>query len=111
MKFKKIHILSLTQIITGILMVIAAEADSSLWYIPGVLWLILCVIGVVLTIPLICVIFIAAGGAQVDWMSDTFTIIVFFVIPTTLSVLVNYGIVALSMRAEAREKIEIAPPQ
>ncbi|MEP4079042.1 hypothetical protein [Haloferula sp.] len=62
------------------------ESESPLIWIPVFPWAILCIVGIVCTLPLIVVLFGLAGGAQADWMSDTMAAFVFIVIPTAISV-------------------------
>lgn len=61
----------------------------SLWWIAGVPWIILCIFGMVSTLPLILVIFGMAGGAQADWMSDGEATILFFVVPTAMAIFIS----------------------
>lgn len=49
-------------------------------------WAILCILGIVGTIPAIFVIGIGAGAAQADRMSDEFIIGLVFVTPTVLAI-------------------------
>jgi len=86
---KMIHIISLAQVTLGVLTALAVSTDISLWWVPGIPWMIISIIGIVLTIPLVMIIGMGAGCAQADWMSDGFIITLCFVIPTTLSVGVN----------------------
>ena len=54
--------------------------------VVGLIWLVLCIAGVLLMIPVVLCVFSMADGAQADWMSDGFVVVVFFVMPTVLSV-------------------------
>ena len=100
---KKIHIISLAQVALGALTIVAVLAESFLWWLPGVPWIIISIIGIVLTIPLFIVIGIGAGCAQADWMSDGFIITLCFIIPTSLAVGANYCHAALAKRKTQKE--------
>lgn len=90
--------LTLAQISLGILTAMAFSRGWPVWWIPGVPWIIVSILGILLTLPFFFVIGIGAGGAQADWMSDTFIIYLCFVIPTTIAVGANYCIAWLSRR-------------
>jgi hypothetical protein len=56
------------------------------WLPPLVAWLVMCWKGILLVLPFAGLLFISAAEAQADWMSDTFAMLLFFVIPTLLSI-------------------------
>jgi hypothetical protein len=86
------------------LTIMAFSKEWALWWIPGIPWIIVSILGILLTLPLAFVISIGAGCAQADWMSDAFIITLCFVIPTTLAVGANYCIAWLRGRGKDGNK-------
>ncbi len=76
----------LLRVLAGIVAVFLVSIESPLWWIAVIPWAILCIFGIVATIPAIFVIGIGAGGAQADWMSDAFIIGLVFVGSTVLAI-------------------------
>lgn len=82
---KPLHCLIL-RLLTGSVSVLLVSIDSPLWWLAVVPWAVLCIFGIVATIPALIVIGIGAGAAQADWMSDSFIIGLVFVTPTVLAI-------------------------
>lgn len=80
------HLTNIARLALMVSLIIAINYDWSLWWVLGVPWVILCLAGIILTIPFFLVIGLAAGAAQADWMSDSFIIMLAFVTPTGLSI-------------------------
>ena len=74
------------RLFTGASLVILIVKDSPYWWFVAIPWMILCIFGVLATLPLFVLVGINAGGAQADWMSDEFIIGLVFVIPTILAI-------------------------
>ena len=64
-------------------------AESRFWWIGVAPWVVLCVHGIILTIPVVFLIGMGAGAAQADWMSDGFIFTLLFVLPTIFSMFVS----------------------
>ena len=74
------------RLFTGASLVILIVKDSPYWWFAAIPWVILCIFGILATLPLFVFVGINAGGAQADWMSDEFIIGLVFVIPTILAI-------------------------
>jgi hypothetical protein len=76
----------LLRLLTGTVSVLLVMVESPLWWMAVIPWAVLCVFGIIATIPALIVIGIGAGAAQADWMSDAFIIGLVFLMPTILAV-------------------------
>jgi uncharacterized membrane protein YcjF (UPF0283 family) len=104
MNSTKIQIL---RVIAGIASVLIVAVDSPLWWIAIIPWAILCILGIIATLPIFLLIGIGAGAAQADWMSDGFIIVVCFVIPTFLAILIAEFLKSRKNKAVQSNRIEI----
>lgn len=77
------------RLLTGTTSVLLVAFESSLWWIAVIPWAMLCIFGILATIPALFVVGIGAGAAQADWMSDAFVIGLLFVTPTMLAVAIS----------------------
>ena len=80
--------------------------ESPLFYLALSIWLVLCVFGVLATVPVVMVIGIGAGAAQADGMSDEFAIGLVFVLPTILAIVIAE--LFLWWRAGARGRLDVS---
>ena len=74
------------RLFTGASLVILIVKDSPYWWFAAIPWMILCIFGILATVPLFVLVGITAGGTHADWMSDEFIIGLVFVIPTILAI-------------------------
>jgi|688.fasta_scaffold814899_2 cell division protein FtsW (lipid II flippase) len=74
------------RLLTGASIVILIVKDSPYWWFAAIPWVILCIFGILATLPLFVFVGINAGGAQADWMSGGFIIGLVFVTPTILAI-------------------------
>jgi hypothetical protein len=79
--------LSVLQIFTGALTILASLYRWEAWWVVTVPWAILNLPGILLAIPLVAAAFVAAGVAHFDWRSGWFFAGCFIVAPTILSVI------------------------
>lgn len=85
----KVHwVCQVLRVVSGLLLVAGVMSGGSegAILVVGLIWLVLCMAGVLLMISVLLVIGVGAGAAQADWMSDGFVVVVFFVMPTVVSV-------------------------
>jgi len=74
------------QIFTGVLTVLASLFGWEAWWLVTAPWAILNLPGILLSIPLVAGVFVAAGVAHLDWRNEWFFAGWFIVVPTILSV-------------------------
>lgn len=70
----RVYQCQLLRLLLGTALTVLAAYESPLWWIVAIPWAILCVFGILATVPLLIPIRIGAGAAQADWMSDGFII-------------------------------------
>ncbi|MEC5126144.1 hypothetical protein VSU19_05255 [Verrucomicrobiales bacterium BCK34] len=59
--------------------------ESPFWWIAAITWAVLCIFGIVATIPFAFVVGIVSGVVQADWMDDAFLAGLECVTPTILA--------------------------
>ena len=74
------------RLLSGAASVLVLVYEPPLWWIVIIPWAILCIFGIIATIP--SVVAVSAFGAQADAFSDAFDIGQFVVMPTLLSILI-----------------------
>ena len=77
--------LNILRILLCIASITLATYDSPFWWVAVAPWAVLCLVGIILTIPIVFIIGMGAGAAQADWMSDEFIFTLVFITPTALS--------------------------
>ncbi len=80
------HRYQLLRILTATVAVLLVSIESPLWWVAVIPWAILCIFGIVGSIPAILVVGVGAAAAQADWMGDAFVIGLLFVTPTVLAI-------------------------
>jgi len=103
---KTAHTISLVQLVLCVLTIWAVACEWSYWWIPGIPWIILDVVGIIIAVPVLYVIrVVGIGAALPDFRGDALIVAgmtVCFVLPTILAVGVNYCF-AFSERARQEE--------
>ena len=84
---KHLHRQSL-RVLTGMASVVLFSMESPIWWLAVLPWAVLCILGILMTLPLVMLIGIGAGAAQADWMSDGFIIGLNFVCPTVFALII-----------------------
>lgn len=98
------HVIAVVQIVSMAGLIWADASRSSHWVIPLIPWLILCMPGIILTLPLFFLMAAAIGGGAHDAISNEVAYAVCLVIPTFLAIGCNYFIFAwLRSRAKPSE--------
>ncbi|MBG7608848.1 MAG: hypothetical protein IZT59_12590 [Verrucomicrobia bacterium] len=54
------------RLITGIASVTLAALESPFWWVAVIPWVLLCILGIIATLPVVFVIGVGAGAAQAD---------------------------------------------
>jgi ABC-type uncharacterized transport system permease subunit len=78
------------RLILGTASVVLAANDSQYWWVAVFPWMLICILGIIATIPILFIVGIGAGATQVDWMSDEFIWGLVLVTPTVLSVTIAH---------------------
>lgn len=77
------------RVVLGITLTVLVSMESSMWWLAAIPWAVVCMFGIIATIPIVALIGFGAGAAQADWMSDGFIIGLVIVTPTTLSLIAS----------------------
>lgn len=90
--------------------ILLLEYSPELWWIMGVPWIVMTIFGILATIPLLMVIGMIAGGAQADWMSDAFVIVLLLIAPTVMATVISevYSLFRLRCDASAKGQSDLA---
>ena len=87
---KKSTVLQLLRVLLCGISFLLLSAESNLWWLPVLPWAVLCLHGILLTIPLALVAGLGAGAAQADWMSDEWILTLCLIIPTGFSLALSF---------------------
>lgn len=80
---------STLRVILCISIIFFPDSQFKLLWLPVIPWAILCGKGILLSMPVILMIFFSAAGAQADWMSDSLMYFLFFVFPTFMAIVLD----------------------
>jgi hypothetical protein len=85
----RVHYLNLLRILLCAVIVLFPKDQYIFVWLPISAWAVLCIKGIILSLPYTFLLFLSAAGAQADWMSDSNANFTFFILPTLLSIFVE----------------------